>query len=666
MSVTVPQDFSNVKSLLEYLEDYAIKHGNVEMREEIKELMNEYEKIMQEPSSSDKTILPYNRKDAYSIFEYLKLQAEQLSNGKWTDFSDSDIGTVFLKLMSYLADMNNFQTDKVTSELYLDTALERSSAISLAKLVGYEPRHYLSATTEVKIAVVEGQEVPYGTIIPAYTVFTDSSNEVTFTTLQEHTINGGSTVITAYEGVPTTKTYGISDISTTGKIVLPDYNVGLNTIKLYIDGKEYKKVDDVRFISGELGFSVHMSEEAFLYVQLPAYWTDVINRGSSIVIRYLLSTGEEGRIGKNILTRIEQMSSEYRNMFTVVSNTATLGGYNPETVDEMRDSIPRWARTMNTIVTINDFEEVALAIPGIKEVQALDYNDPSSGLIQPQDYYKVYLYVLPDADDTNYDPTNVKYRNTIIKEREDWTVEDMSKVADAYDEHSKLSVTGNTILLENAATSYTTNNIAVGVNMNTGDEEDNYLLQMVDVITDTESLSQYTITKSGNDYTITLPSNWKDFLEDNQYIDVYFLTEQVLTDIGQQLREYVDERRLTSLQVTYHPLEIVHPTINVDVYMNKDDIRYNTTAEAIKKFIFDRFSRKYMKIGEPLFESVIGHEILDNFDYLRYVEVTSPTEKIEVVPKGFIDVVPTVYDSETDTITSLINITMHDYQNRKI
>lgn len=666
MSVTVPQDFSNVKSLLEYLEDYAIKHGNVEMREEIKELMNEYEKIMQEPSSSDKIILPYNRKDAYSIFEYLKLQAEQLSNGKWTDFSDSDIGTVFLKLMSYLADMNNFQTDKVTSELYLDTALERSSAISLAKLVGYEPRHYLSATTEVKIAVVEGQEVPYGTIIPAYTVFTDSSNEVTFTTLQEHTINGGSTVITAYEGVPTTKTYGISDISTTGKIVLPDYNVGLNTIKLYIDGKEYKKVDDVRFISGELGFSVHMSEEAFLYVQLPAYWTDVVNRGSSIVIRYLLSTGEEGRIGKNILTRIEQMSSEYRNMFTVVSNTATLGGYNPETVDEMRDSIPRWARTMNTIVTINDFEEVALAIPGIKEVQALDYNDPSSGLVQPQDYYKVHLYVLPDADDTNYDPTNVKYRNTIIKEREDWTVEDMSKVADAYDEHSKLSVTGNTILLENAATSYTTNNIAVGVNMNTGDEEDNYLLQKVDAITETESLSQYTITKSGNDYTITLQSNWKDFLEDNQYIDVYFLTEQVLTDIGQQLREYVDERRLTSLQVTYHPLEIVHPTINIDVYMNKDDIRYNTTAEAIKKFIFDRFSRKYMKIGEPLFESVIGHEILDNFDYLRYVEVTSPTEKIEVVPKGFIDVVPTVYDAETDTITSLINITMHDYQNRKI
>lgn len=665
MAITVPQDFSDIKSILDYLEDYAIKHGNVEMREEIQELANEYEKVMKEPSAADKTILPYNRKDAYSIFEYLKLQAEQLSNGRWTDFSDSDIGTVFLKLMSYLADMNNFQTDKVTSELYLDTVLERSSAISLAKLVGYEPRHYLSATTEVKLGVIDNADTPAAMIIPAYTVFTDASNEVIFTTLEDNLMTGGSTVVTAYEGVPVVRTYGIEDISTTGKIILDNYNVALNTIQIFIDGKEYRKVEDVRFISGELGFSVHMSEEAFLYIQLPAYWPDVVSRGSSIVIRYLLSTGEEGRIGKNILTRIEQMDSEYRGYITVVSNTATLGGYNPETVDEMRDSIPRWARTMNTIVTINDFEEVALAIPGIKEVQALDYNDPSSGLIQPDDYYKVYLYALPDADDSNYDPMDVKYRNTIIKEREDWTVEDMSKVADAYDEHSKLSIAGNTILLENAANNYTIDNIAVGVNMNTGDEDDNYLLKMVNTTPSTDSLSEYQITQSGNNYTITLPSNWKTFLEDNQYIDVYFLTEQVLTEVGQQLREYVDERRLTSLQVTYHPLEIVHPEINVDVYMNKDDIRYNTTAEAIKKFIFDRFSRKYMKIGEPLFESVIGHEILDNFDYLRYVEVTSPTEKIEVVPKGFIDVVPTVYNAETDTITSLINITMHDYQNRK-
>ena len=655
MATTVPQDFSDINSILSYLETYAIATGNTEMREVVKELKLEYSNVMEEPSDADKLTLPYNRKDAYSIFEYLKLQAEQLSQGRWTDFSDSDIGTVFLKLMSYLADMNNFQVDKVASELYLDTCLERSSAISLAKLVGYEPRHYLSAHTEVTLGNVETRTVPDGTSIPAYTTFTDSTNEIVYTTLDEYKMYGNKAKVTAYEGVMSTKQYTIDNISATGKIVLPDYNIGINTLKVYIDGQEYQRVEDVRFISGELGFSVHMSEESFLYLQLPAYWPDVINRGSTITVRYLLSTGADGRIGKNILSRIEQMNSEYRNYMTVISNTASLDGYNPETVDEMRDSIPMWARTMNTIVTIKDFEEVSMAIPGISEVQALDYNDKSSGLVQPDDYYKVNLYVLPNADIKNYDATNVKYRNTVIKDKQDWTVEDMSKVADAMDEFSKDAISGNTIVLSNAATLYTIDNIAVGINMNTGIESDNYLLNDSTPI-------KYTISQSGTSFNINLSTGWREQLADNQYVDVFYITEQVLTETGQQLREYVDERRLTSLKVTYHDLEIVTPTIIVDVYMNKNDIRFNITSDAIKTFILERFSREYMKIGEPLFASVIGHEILANFDYIRYCEVRDPEEKIEVLPRGFIDIVPNAI--EGNILVNKIIVNVHDYQNK--
>jgi len=655
MATTVPQDFSDINSILNYLETYAIATGNTEMREIVQELKLEYTNVMEEPSDADKLTLPYNRKDAYSIFEYLKLQAEQLSQGRWTDFSDSDIGTVFLKLMSYLADMNNFQVDKVASELYLDTCLERSSAISLAKLVGYEPRHYLSAHTEITLGNVETRTVPDGTSIPAYTTFTDSTNEIVYTTLDEYKMYGNKAKVTAYEGVMSTKQYTIDNISATGKIVLPDYNIGINTLKVYIDGQEYQRVEDVRFISGELGFSVHMSEEAFLYLQLPAYWPDVINRGSTITVRYLLSTGADGRIGKNILSRIEQMNSEYRNYMTVISNTASLDGYNPETVDEMRDSIPMWARTMNTIVTIKDFEEVSMAIPGISEVQALDYNDKSSGLVQPDDYYKVNLYVLPNADTKNYDATNVKYRNTIIKDKQDWTVEDMSKVADAMDEFSKDAISGNAIVLSNAATLYTVDNIAVGINMNTGIESDNYLLNDSTPI-------KYTITQDGTSFNINLSIGWREQLADNQYVDVFYITEQVLTETGQQLREYVDERRLTSLKVTYHDLEIVTPTIVVDVYMNKNDIRFNITSDAIKTFILERFSREHMKIGEPLFASVIGHEILANFDYIRYCEVRDPEEKIEVLPRGFIDVVPDAM--EGNILVNKIVVNVHDYQNK--
>ena len=663
MEEITPQDLNNSLSVLEFLSNYAETTGNTEMKTEVDKLISDYNQVIAEPDLSDMTLLPYNRKDAYSILEYLKLQAEQLSEGRWTDFSDSDIGTVFLKLMSYLADMNNFQVDKVASELYLSTCTERASAIALCSLIGYEPRHYQSASSTITLTNAAGRDIPNGTVIPAYSVFTNSLSTVKYCNLEQQTFYNNQATFDVYEGTPASYTYTINNISTLGRIILNDYNVATNTISVTINGIKYQQVDDVRFISGELGYSVHISEDRYLYIQLPSYWPDVISQSSVIEISYLLSNGASGRIGSNVLTRVEQMLSDQRNNVIIAGNTASLGGYNPETVDEMKISVPRQARTMNTIVTINDFEEVSLNVLGIADVSALDYNDPSSGLVQPDDYYKVYMYVLPDAD--TYDATDtelIKYRNTIIKEREDWTLKDMNNVAEGLDTYSKASITGTIITLSNAGKIYTVEDIVPAVD--TGVEDTSYLIEQVSSVSGINDRLVYSVKKSSNDIIVTLNNNWRNFVEDGQKINIYYKREQVLTERGQALREYVDERRLTSLNVTYHDLDIVQPTIEVDVYMDKDDIRFNTTASQIKDFIVDKYSRKNLKIGEPIFASVIGADILTNFDYIRYCEVRDPEEKIEVLPRGFIDVVPNVM--QDGELVDKVIITMHDYKNRTI
>ena len=663
MEEITPQDLNNSLSVLEFLSNYAETTGNTEMKTEVDKLISDYNQVIAEPDLSDMTLLPYNRKDAYSILEYLKLQAEQLSEGRWTDFSDSDIGTVFLKLMSYLADMNNFQVDKVASELYLSTCTERASAIALCSLIGYEPRHYQSASSTITLTNAVGRDIPNGTVIPAYSVFTNSLSTVKYCNLEQQTFYNNQATFDVYEGTPTSYTYTINNISTLGRIILNDYNVATNTISVTINGIKYQQVDDVRFISGELGYSVHISEDRYLYIQLPSYWPDVISQSSVIEISYLLSNGASGRIGSNVLTRVEQMLSDQRNNVIIAGNTASLGGYNPETVDEMKISVPRQARTMNTIVTINDFEEVSLNVLGIADVSALDYNDPSSGLIQPDDYYKVYMYVLPDAD--TYDATDtelIKYRNTIIKEREDWTLEDMNNVAEGLDTYSKASITGTIITLSNAGKIYTVEDIVPAVD--TGVEDTSYLIEQVSSVSGISDRLVYSAKKSSDNIIVTLNNNWRNFVKDGQKINIYYKREQVLTERGQALREYVDERRLTSLNVTYHDLDIVQPTIEVDVYMDKDDIRFNTTASQIKDFIVDKYSRKNLKIGEPIFASVIGADILTNFDYIRYCEVRDPEEKIEVLPRGFIDVVPNVM--QDGELVDKVIITMHDYKNRTI
>lgn len=663
MALITPQDLNNSISVLEFLLAYAKENNDILMQEEVEKLINDYNQVMLEPDISDMTLLPYNRKDSYSILEYLKLQAEQLSDGRWTDFSDSDIGTVFLKLMSYLADMNNFQIDKAVSELYLNTCTERASALALCSLIGYEPRHYQSAYSDIVISTAEGITIPDGEEIPAFSVFTDSSTNMKYCNLTKQYMFGNEAHFRVYQGIPTIKTYTINDINTLGRIILQDYTIGTNTISLKINGIEYDQVEDVRFISGQLGFSVHISEDKYLYIQLPSYWPDVISKGSTIEISYLITDGADGRIGKNVLTRIEQLSNQYSNKMIIKSNTASQGGYNPETVDEMRINVPKRARTMNTIVTINDFEEVGTEVLGISDISALDYNDPSSGLIQPDDYYKVNLYVLPDAD--TYDATDtdlIKYRNTIIKDRSDWTIEDMSKVAEGLDTYSKNSISGTTITLQGAASLYTIDDIVPAVD--TGNEANNFIIERVNDASSITGRLVYSISQSNNDYIIKFNNNWKTFVKDGYKINIYYKREQVLTERGQLLREYIDERRLTSLKITYYNLDIVQPTIIIDVYMDKDDIRFKTSSAAIKDFIINKYSRKNLKIGEPIFASVIGSDILTNFDYIRYCEVRDPEEKIEVLPRGFIDIVPNVL--ENGKLIDKIIVNMHDYKNRTI
>ena len=663
MALITPQDLNNSISVLEFLLAYAKENNDILMQEEVEKLINDYNQVMLEPDISDMTLLPYNRKDSYSILEYLKLQAEQLSDGRWTDFSDSDIGTVFLKLMSYLADMNNFQIDKAVSELYLNTCTERASALALCSLIGYEPRHYQSAYSDIVISTAEGITIPDGEEIPAFSVFTDSSTNMKYCNLTKQYMFGNEAHFRVYQGIPTIKTYTINDINTLGRIILQDYTIGTNTISLKINGIEYDQVEDVRFISGQLGFSVHISEDKYLYIQLPSYWPDVISKGSTIEISYLITDGADGRIGKNVLTRIEQLSNQYSNKMIIKSNTASQGGYNPETVDEMRINVPKRARTMNTIVTINDFEEVGTEVLGISDISALDYNDPSSGLIQPDDYYKVNLYVLPDAD--TYDATDtdlIKYRNTIIKDRSDWTIEDMSKVAEGLDTYSKNSISGTTITLQGAASLYTIDDIVPAVD--TGNEANNFIIERVNDASSITERLVYSISQSNNDYIIRFNNNWKTFVKDGYKINIYYKREQVLTERGQLLREYIDERRLTSLKITYYNLDIVQPTIIIDVYMDKDDIRFKTSSAAIKDFIINKYSRKNLKIGEPIFASVIGSDILTNFDYIRYCEVRDPEEKIEVLPRGFIDIVPNVL--ENGKLIDKIIVNMHDYKNRTI
>ena len=501
----------------------------------------------------------YDRRSIESIFEYLKEQAGVLSNGRWTDFSAGDIGSVMLGLMAFLADQNNFQIDKTASELFLDTAIERSSLMALLKLVGYEPRHYESAKTTIELNTL--LEEVNNDIIPAYTQFTNIDGTLSYYNLLPIIIsNSHGTCEEVYEGTRVSATYQYSNITADGKLYLPDYRIGVNTVQLYIPSLSsslIERVKNVKFTAGEFVFSVHVDEEARVYIQLPSFWTDVLTESSTLRVSYLLTNGEAGRIGKNIITKFAT-NNTLASRYSVTNPEQSTGGYFPETVDEIKISAPIHARTMDTIVTKKDLNELTMAddAGSMSMIKCGDYNDDWTGYVQPDDAYKCKVLAVPH----NYKEISIYY--------------------------------------------YTNDNDPSDTNIYWYDE---YNQKIYD-----ENMNEVT----------------------GIYINQ--LTRH-LTDKAKEMIAYIDENRLASLMFTYEDAKRFVPNIRLNIYTDPTDIRTLTIANQVENFMKEFYYRDNLEIGQSLPGSVIGKDILNNFDVITYIEVVEPDINIEVDEDMYID-----------------------------
>lgn len=351
--------------------------------------------------------LPYDRRDADSILRYLQAKAEELSGGRWTDFSNGDIGTVLLKLIAYIADMNNFQIDKGLSELYIDTLTERESALSLVKLIGYEARNYKSARVEVDLNMTPGNSIPDGTTIDKYTRFTDASRQLSFYNIKSGLWMDNEASLIVYEGIYTIEQFPSNNITDDARMYLSNNEVDPETVTVTVSGDIINQVDNVLTdISNQLCYSVHSDTQGNMYIQLPSYYDDFISENSYIDIEYLVTKGENGNIGSHILNQCfySLAAGTNSNLFTVDNNLASTGGSDPETIEEIQEGAPLYASTMSTLVTLEDIQLAKYEVDGIADIVALDYNSPESGLVQPADAYKVNVYVLPEDLDYIVDP----------------------------------------------------------------------------------------------------------------------------------------------------------------------------------------------------------------------------------------------------------------------
>ena len=125
--------------------------------------------------STSNTSLRVTELDYFGIRENLKTFLK--SQEKFSDYNFEGSGmAVLLDLLAYNTYYNSFYMNMIANEMFLDTAVLRSSVVSQAKSLGYTSRSAIAAQAIVNLTVNKQVTDPTTSLyVPRFTPFVSAS-----------------------------------------------------------------------------------------------------------------------------------------------------------------------------------------------------------------------------------------------------------------------------------------------------------------------------------------------------------------------------------------------------------------------------------------------------------------------------------------------------------
>lgn len=363
-----------------------------------------------EVSEPEAVRINYTDKDYTNILDDL-INSIQGITQKWNTTDVNDIGIVLVKLMAILGDMLFYNMDVQALEVYPSSVTERKNANTIFRLIGYKMRWYKSALVQANVV----NTYTNSATLPRFCTFTTNNDSITYCTFKQYEIasnttnNGFETLLELVQGIPVTPTrstnnpypktgkawhsiygYNYTNKDVIGNRLYFDYqNVDQSHIILVDDaGDEWELRDniyDTTAVGKMFEFGVDVNDRP--YIELVDYWDNF--NVSKFKLFYIRSDGEAGEIYENVLTKLtgnvwsrtgtgESVSIYNVSSFIKITEQySSTKGFNPETPDEARKNSRYFVNTLDTLITLADFERATMREVGVANVRATDLtNDP--------------------------------------------------------------------------------------------------------------------------------------------------------------------------------------------------------------------------------------------------------------------------------------------------
>ena len=379
-----------------------------------------------------------NSLEFHEIKAQLKAYLQGQSEFSDYDFEGSSLSTL-LDVLAYNTYYSSINANLAINENYLDTAVLRENVVKLAKLIGYTPRSARSARATFTVVVqtiygtgANGRGYPESVQINrgVFASFTgDGGKNFIFSIPKDlivsvNTLDGKATFtgVETFEGIFITDTF-VKTESERQRFILGNLNADTSAMSVEVTRgtitDAYLEATDITGVSNisKIFFLEESETKKPEIVFGDGVLGEALINGDVIEVTYPTSIGAEpnGLTGFSFAGTVkDSRNAPITSGISLTLDVPPDGGAQPETIDSIKYSAPKFYSSFGRAVTTKDYEAIIPQIyPNVQSIVAYGGEEAD-----PPEYGKVIVVIKPK----NADRLSISEKDAVQKKIRSYSV----------------------------------------------------------------------------------------------------------------------------------------------------------------------------------------------------------------------------------------------------
>jgi len=345
------------------------------------------------------TKLEISQLDFDGIKDNLKTFLSQQDEFTDYDFEGSGMN-ILLDVLAYNTHYLGYNANMLANEMYLDSADQRASVVSLAKQVGYTPKSASSSTATIDVLVNNATGASITMSRGTKFTTTVDGTSYSFVANADVSITPSDGVykfsnLVVYEGTYLNYKYTANTSDTDQRFIIPNDNVDTTTLTVKVQESSSDSTTNTYTLATGITGIESTSKVYFLQEvengRFEVYFGDgvlgqAIADGNIVILDYITCNRDEANDATTFT--LSGTVGGFSNVTITTINNAN-GGDAPETIKSIKYNAPRDYSSQDRAVTAEDYKVLVKSIyANAQSVQVYGGEDAAT-----PDYGKVYISI---------------------------------------------------------------------------------------------------------------------------------------------------------------------------------------------------------------------------------------------------------------------------------